>query len=66
MFWNRHDLVRQLDDFQVFCNAVRVHTSLDDKTLSNIAGFKTGGRAEFNDTCWIFHCCGLVQLPMAA
>ena len=66
LFWNVRDLKRKLSEFQAYYNVERVHASLGGKTPSSVAGGKTGRRAEFNGVCWVSHCRGLVQLPMAA
>ena len=66
LFWNARDLERKLADFQVYYNAARSHASLEGHTPLAFAGEGTVARAEFNKACWVSHCRGLLQLPVAA
>jgi len=64
-FWNANDLERKLEGFRQYCNAHRVHTSLDGNTRSEIAGETTKLLADLNRFQWKTHRRGLYQLPVA-
>jgi hypothetical protein len=66
LFWNAGDLERKLDEFQTYYNAARNHASLDGYTPLTYARRNTVSPADLNRMCWVSHCRGLVQLPVAA
>ncbi|MFV2091058.1 MAG: integrase core domain-containing protein [Pseudomonadales bacterium] len=67
LFWNSLDLERRLGEFQYSYNQERVHASLDGDTPAEVAGESTTTpRPKIDDFQWQSHCCGLVQLPLAA
>jgi len=66
LFWNANDLEAKLEGFRQYCNAHRVHTSLDGNTPSETTGETTSRRAGLNQFQWKSHCRGLYQLPVAA
>ena len=65
-FWNSVDLVRKLDEFAEYYNAVRVHRSLDGATPENRAGASSVVSAALDRYAWRQHCRGTFQLPIAA
>jgi hypothetical protein len=66
LFWNAHDLERELADFEVYYNTARSHPSLEGHTPLTFADGHTVGRTELNNVGWVSHCRGLVQLLVAA
>ena len=67
LFWNARDLERKLADFTTYYNGSRSHASLAGNTpLGIAAGQQPVHSAELDHVCWVSHCRGLVQLPMAA
>jgi transposase InsO family protein len=65
-FWNARDLERKLAEFQIYYNAARCHASLDGRAPLSFAGGQTLPPADLNHVRWVFHCCDLVRLPVAA
>jgi hypothetical protein len=63
---NARDLERKLADFQAYYNAARSHASLEGYTPLTFASRHTLARADLHHVRWVFHCRGLVQLPVAA
>lgn len=68
VFFNKLDLQRKLDHFQVYYNEDRIHSSLDLKTPSKMAteNSSSKGIALIEEYRWNFRCGGLYQLPVAA
>jgi putative transposase len=66
LFWNRGDLERKLGCFRDYYNRIRVHASLGGKPPLLAGGGPSPPRAELGHFCWISHCQGLFQLPVAA
>ena len=66
LFWNAIDLERKLDDFKIYYNYERVHTSLEGKTPAETAGCRAGPVVDLANYGWNKSCGGLVQLPIAA
>ncbi len=66
LFWNTVDLETKLNEFKVYYNRKRVHASLGGDTPAEVAGESITPRAKIDDFQWQTHCCGLVQLPLAA
>ena len=65
-FWNSIDLHRKLKDFQNYCNAYRVHRSLNGDTPAVRAGIPLPSPAQFAGYAWKPHCRGLFETPVAA
>jgi putative transposase len=66
LFWNQLDLQRKLDDFKVYYNERRVHSSLDGKTPHEQCGRSQPNRANLRHFAWTSECDGLFQMPIAA
>jgi hypothetical protein len=66
LVWNKRDLERKLADFQAYYNAARCHASLEGYTPLTFDGKQKVDPAKLNRIRWVSHCCGLVQLPVAA
>ncbi|MDH3688364.1 MAG: integrase core domain-containing protein [Gammaproteobacteria bacterium] len=66
LFWNSVDLERKLQVFAHYYDRHRVHASLGGDTPAEVSGETITKRAELNHFRWHTHCCGLVQLPLAA
>jgi hypothetical protein len=60
------DLERKLTEFQTYYNAVRGHASLEGRTPLTFPDRDTVAPVDLNHVRWVFYCCGLVQLPVAA
>jgi transposase InsO family protein len=65
-FWNAQDLERKLEDFRVYFNRHRVHSSLGGDSPSEIGGNAPREPAKLGDFRWQSHCRGLYELPVAA
>src|ERR1700693_1916384 len=65
-FWNSVDLVRKLDEFAAYYNAVRVHRSLDAATPASRAGASSVVSAALDRYAWRQHCRGIFELTIAA
>jgi putative transposase len=63
LFWTAADLELKLSDFQNYCNTVRVHASLENKTPIPTAESKP---VDLKCYAWQKHCRGLYQTPKAA
>ena len=59
-------LRRKLDAFAAYCNAHRVHRSLDGTTPAQRAGAPSFAAAVLDNYAWQQHCGGLFQTPIAA
>jgi transposase InsO family protein len=66
LFRNAHDLERKLAAFQAYYNAARGHAALEGYTPLTFADRPAVALADLNQVRWASHCCGLVQLPVAA
>ena len=66
LFWNAIDLERKLDDFKIYYNDKRVHTSLEGQTPAQAAGCIADPTLNLANYRWDKSCGGLVQLPVAA
>jgi transposase InsO family protein len=68
LFFNGRDLRNKLDQFQIYYNDVRAHSSLDMKTPAATAfGEDPGAKvASIDHYRWKKHCNGLYELPVAA
>ena len=65
-FWNGRDRDRKLAEFQAYYNASRGHASLEGRTPLTVASGELPVPADLRNVRWVSHCCGLVQLPVAA
>ena len=65
LFWSVLDLERKLGEFQHYFNNARVHASLGAIPIE-VARESTRTPAQLDDFRWRAHCCGLVELPIAA
>ena len=68
IFFNKLDLQRKLDHFQVYYNEDRVHSCLNLKTPEMMAKESTANQsnASLEEYRWNSRCGGLYQLPVAA
>ena len=66
LFWNTVDLERKLNEFEVYFNETRTHSSLEGETPAEIFGCESNQIAFLNNHRWKKHCRGLFQLPIAA
>jgi putative transposase len=66
LFWNAVDLTRKLNDFGNYCNAFRVHRSLDGTTPAQRAGASSPAPISLDRHAWRQHCGGLFQTPIVA
>ena len=68
VFFNERDLQKKLDQFQYYCNAHPVHSSLGFKTPKEKAAETITDRpvSSLENYRWESHCRGLYQLPVAA
>ena len=66
LFWNETDLERKLDDFKIYYNEKRIHTSLEGQTPAQAAGRIADPTLNLANYRWEKSCGGLVQLPVAA
>ena len=57
--WNADELKRKLEGFRQYCNAHRMHISLNGDTPSETAGEAIGSCANLNRYQWKSHCRGL-------
>ena len=65
LFWNAVDLERKLDEFKIYYNDKRVHTSLEGQTPAESAGCHADPVIDLANYRWKKSCGGLVQLPVA-
>ena len=66
LFWNRCDLERKLERYQVFYNHSRCHTGLAGATPADRSGLPAPPSAQLESYTWRPHCQGLFQTPIAA
>jgi len=66
LFWNAVDLERMLEAFQDYYNRNRFHASLEGDTPGQVSGESKTRQANLECYRGKSHCCGLVQLPVAA
>ncbi len=66
LFWNAVDLERKLEDFKIYYNEERVHSSLGGRAPAESAGCCDKTAVSLSHYRWEQSCGGLVQLPVAA
>jgi len=62
-FWTATDLENKLQDYQLYYNQHRCHSSRDGKTPMELSGNKV---VDISGYRWQKHCRGLFQLPAVA
>ncbi len=66
LFWNERDLQRKLDQFQIYYNSSRGHSSLESKTPTEMYDQSSSNVVSIKNYRWKLHARNLFQLPVAA
>jgi transposase InsO family protein len=65
LFWNERDLANKLEQFRVYYNENRAHSSLDGFAPEDFDEKKHQEAASLADFGWQKHCRGLFELPVS-
>ena len=66
LFWNENDLQKKINEFQIYYNRYRCHSTLESHTPLQKANKAFSKLINLNHYQWKTHCRGLFSLPMAA
>lgn len=66
LFWNERDLAAKLEQFRVYYNENRAHSSLAGFAPEDFDEKKRQEAASVADFGWQKHCRGLFELPVSA
>ena len=66
LFWNKKDLTAKLEEFCVYFNENRAHSSLGGFSPADVDEKKKGNPAGLANFSWQKYCRGLFELPVSA